>query len=45
MFSIDQMITAVSREKNILDGDRDDRVILSHKKTDLETQKKKHRKM
>ncbi|KAK9933048.1 hypothetical protein M0R45_020261 [Rubus argutus] len=45
VFSIDQMITAVSREKNILDGDRDDRVILSHKKTDLETQKKKHKKI
>ncbi|XP_061992720.1 DNA repair protein RAD50 isoform X1 [Rosa rugosa] len=45
VFSIDQMITAVTREKNVLDGDRDDRIILSHKKTDLETQKRKHRKI
>lgn len=45
MFRIDQDITAVTREKNVLDGDRDDRVLLSHKKTDLEIHKRKHRKM
>ncbi|XP_050372019.1 DNA repair protein RAD50 [Argentina anserina] len=45
VFNIDQMITTVTREKNIMDGDRDDRLLLSHKKTELETQKKKHRKI
>ncbi|KAL6185682.1 hypothetical protein ACLB2K_041810 [Fragaria x ananassa] len=45
VFRIDQDITAVTREKNVLDGDRDDRVLLSHKKTDLEIHKRKHRKI
>ncbi|KAE9604828.1 putative DNA repair protein Rad50 [Lupinus albus] len=45
LFSIDQKIKDVSREKDIMASDSEDRVKLSLKKAELENQKKKHRKI
>ncbi|KAG5560731.1 hypothetical protein RHGRI_003911 [Rhododendron griersonianum] len=45
LFTVEQKIKALSREKDILDADSEDRVLLSFKKSEVETSKKKHRKM
>lgn len=45
IYSVDQKIKAVSREKDIMVSDSQDRVKLSYKKGELESQKKKHKKM
>lgn len=43
--SVDQKIRAVNREKDIMTADSEHRVMLSHKKAELENRKKKHKKM
>lgn len=45
LYSIEQKIKAVSREKDIMAADSEDRVKLSLKKAELENHKKKHKKM
>ncbi|XP_027932550.1 DNA repair protein RAD50-like isoform X2 [Vigna unguiculata] len=45
IFSVDQKIRAVNSEKDIMTADSADRVMLSHKKAELENRKKKHKKM
>ncbi|GMH20274.1 hypothetical protein Nepgr_022115 [Nepenthes gracilis] len=45
LYSIEQKIKALNREKDILAGDSEDRVKLSLKKTELENQKKKFKKI
>lgn len=45
LFTVEQKIKALSREKDIMDADSEDRVLLSFKKSEVETSKKKHRKM
>lgn len=45
IYSVDQKIRAVNREKDIMTSDSEDRVMLSHKKAELENRKKKHKKM
>ncbi|KAL5542789.1 hypothetical protein UlMin_010499 [Ulmus minor] len=45
LYSMDQKIRAVNREKDIMAGDSEDRVKLSIKKAELENHKKKHRKI
>lgn len=45
LYSVDQKIKAVNREKDIMASDSEDRVKLSLKKAELENQKKKHKKM
>lgn len=45
IYSVDQKIKAVSREKDIMVSDSQDRVKLSYKKGELESQKKKHKKI
>lgn len=45
IYSVDQEIKAVTREKDIMDSDSRDRTVLSIKKEELEKQKKKHRKI
>ena len=45
LYSVEQKIKAVNREKDIMASDSEDRVKLSLKKAELENQKKKHRKM
>ncbi|XP_027334431.1 DNA repair protein RAD50 [Abrus precatorius] len=45
IYSVDQKIKAVNREKDIMASDSEDRVKLSLKKAELENQKKKHRKI
>ncbi|XP_028772634.1 DNA repair protein RAD50 [Neltuma alba] len=45
LFSVEQKIKAVNHEKDIMASDSEDRVKLSLKKTELENQKKKHRKI
>lgn len=45
LYSIEQNIKAVNREKDIMAGDSEDRVKLSLKKSELENHKKKQRKM
>ncbi|KAL5781374.1 hypothetical protein ACOSP7_006403 [Xanthoceras sorbifolium] len=45
LYSIDQNINALNREKDIMAGDSEDRVKLSLKKAELENHKKKHKKI
>ncbi|KAF4374620.1 hypothetical protein G4B88_004872, partial [Cannabis sativa] len=45
LYSIEQKIKALTQEKDIMVGDSDERVKLSLKKSELESQKRKHRKM
>lgn len=45
LYSIEQKIKAVNREKDIMAADSEDRVKLSLKKAELENHKKKHKKM
>ncbi|XP_054820510.1 DNA repair protein RAD50 isoform X2 [Prosopis cineraria] len=45
LFSVEQKIKAVNREKDIMASDSEDRVKLSLKKAELENQKKKHMKI
>lgn len=45
LFTVEQKIKALSREKDIMDADSEDRVLLSFKKSEVETSKKKHKKM
>ncbi|KAK7379637.1 hypothetical protein VNO80_05101 [Phaseolus coccineus] len=45
IYSVDQKIRAVNREKDIMTSDSEDRVMLSHKKAELENRKKKHKKI
>ncbi|KAJ7957253.1 DNA repair protein RAD50 [Quillaja saponaria] len=45
LFSIEQKMKAVNREKDIMAGDSEDRVKLALKKSELENLKKKHRKI
>ncbi|WVZ05499.1 hypothetical protein V8G54_018845 [Vigna mungo] len=45
IYSVDQKIKAVSREKDIMTADSENRVMLSHKKAELENRKKKHKKI
>jgi len=45
IFSVNQKIRAVNSEKDIMTADSADRVMLSHKKAELENRKKKHKKM
>lgn len=45
LFTVEQKIKALSREKDIMDADSEDRVLLSFKKSEVEISKKKHRKM
>lgn len=45
LYSVDQKIKGVNREKDIMASDSEDRVKLSLKKTELENQKKKYKKM
>ncbi|XP_057755081.1 DNA repair protein RAD50 [Arachis stenosperma] len=45
VYSIEQKIKAVNREKDIMVADSEDRVKLSFKKAELENHKKKHRKI
>lgn len=44
VYSIEQKIKALNRERDIMAGDSEDRVKLALKKTELENHKKKHRK-
>ncbi|KAM6544629.1 hypothetical protein CsatB_025365 [Cannabis sativa] len=45
LYSIEQKIKALTQEKDIMVGDSDERVKLSLKKSELESQKRKHRKI
>ncbi|MED6119967.1 DNA repair protein rad50 [Stylosanthes scabra] len=45
LYSIEQKIKVVNREKDVMDADSEDRVKLSFKKAELENLKKKHRKI
>ncbi|PON95475.1 DNA repair protein Rad50 [Trema orientale] len=45
LYTIEQKIKALNREKDIMAGDSEDRVKLSLKKSELENHKKKHRKI
>ncbi|KAF8028011.1 hypothetical protein BT93_E0810 [Corymbia citriodora subsp. variegata] len=45
LYSIEQNIKALNREKDIMAGDSEDRVKLALKKAELENHKKKHRKI
>ncbi|MED6186718.1 DNA repair protein rad50 [Stylosanthes scabra] len=45
LYSIEQKIKVVNREKDVMDADSEDRVKLSLKKAELENLKKKHRKI
>lgn len=45
LFSIEQKIKAVNREKDVMAADSEDRVKLSLKKAELENHKKKYKKM
>ncbi|XP_058201375.1 DNA repair protein RAD50 [Rhododendron vialii] len=45
LFTVEQKIKALSREKDIMDADSEDRVLLSFKKSEVETSKKKHKKI
>lgn len=45
LYSIEQKIKAVNREKDVMAADSEDRVKLSLKKAELENHKKKHKKM
>ncbi|KAJ1406602.1 Rad50/SbcC-type AAA domain [Sesbania bispinosa] len=45
LYSVDQKIKAVNREKDIMASDSEDRVKLSVKKAELKNQKEKHKKM
>ncbi|XP_057429141.1 DNA repair protein RAD50 [Lotus japonicus] len=45
LYSVDQKIKGVNREKDIMASDSEDRVKLSLKKTELENQKKKYKKI
>lgn len=45
LYSLEQKIKALNREKDIMAGDSEDRVKLSLKKAELENHKKKHRKI
>ncbi|KAJ8774337.1 hypothetical protein K2173_011586 [Erythroxylum novogranatense] len=45
LYSIEQQIKVLNREKDVLAGDSEDRVKLSLKKAELESHKKKHRKI
>lgn len=45
LYSVDQKIKGVNREKDIMASDSEDRVKLSLKKTELVNQKKKYKKM
>ncbi|KAF7807691.1 DNA repair protein RAD50 [Senna tora] len=45
LYSVEQNIKAINREKDIMASDSEDRVKLSLKKAELENQKKKHKKI
>ncbi|KAI4378799.1 hypothetical protein MLD38_016230 [Melastoma candidum] len=45
LYSIDQKIKTLNREKDIMAGDSEDRVKLALKKAELESHKKKHKKI
>lgn len=45
IYSLDQQIKALHREKDVLASDSEDRVKLELKKEELENHKKKHKKM
>lgn len=45
LYSLDQTLKSLNREKDIMAGDSENRARLSLKKSDLENNKKKHRKM
>ncbi|BAT86669.1 hypothetical protein VIGAN_04434300 [Vigna angularis var. angularis] len=45
IYSVDQKIKTVNREKDIMTADSEHRVMLSHKKAELENRKKKHKKI
>lgn len=45
LYGIEQKIKAVNREKDVMAGDSEDRVKLALKKAELDSHKKKHRKM
>ncbi|KAL2332609.1 hypothetical protein Fmac_013822 [Flemingia macrophylla] len=45
IYSVDQKIKAVNREKEIMASDSENRVKISYKKAELENQKKKHKKI
>lgn len=45
LYSIEQKIKAINREKDIMAGDSEDRVKLALKKSELDNHKKKHKKM
>lgn len=45
IYSLVQKIKALSHERDLMNADSEDRVKLSLKKAELETQKKKHKKM
>ncbi|KAJ0034599.1 hypothetical protein Pint_25513 [Pistacia integerrima] len=45
LFGIEQKLKALNREKDIMAGESEDRVKLSLKKAELETHKKKHKKI
>lgn len=45
LFNIEQKIKVLSRERDIMASDSEDRVMLSLKKSEVENSKKKHKKM